>query len=80
MRQPGRVEGSGACRNEDIVLISAALLSACASPPRSNHALVESACAQQCFGFLITCTSHFTFTPVIQQQMCNDNYDVCIKG
>lgn len=56
------------------------VLSACATPPKANPALVESACAQQCSASLATCGAGFKLFPVVQQKQCNDNYDVCIKG
>ena len=55
-------------------------LAGCATPPISNPAAVEPGCAQQCSSHLAICSSGFKLAPVIQQQQCNDIYDVCIKG
>ena len=58
----------------------ATVATGCATPPSANPSAVESVCAQQCSANLATCSSGFKFFPVVQQQQCNDNYDVCVKG
>jgi hypothetical protein len=65
-----------------IFLVSALVstLSGCAAAPRSNPSLADANCAQQCSNNLATCSSGFKFFPVVQQQQCNDNYDVCVRG
>jgi len=56
------------------------VLTSCATPPKSNPAVVESGCAQQCSANLATCSAGFKMFPIVQQKQCNDTYDVCIKG
>lgn len=63
-----------------LVGVLCCVLTACATPPKSNPALVESGCAQQCSSHLATCSSGFKMFPVVQQKQCNDTYDVCIRG
>jgi hypothetical protein len=61
-------------------LASALALTSCATPPQSDPSKVDNACAQQCSVNLTTCSTGFTFFPVVKQAQCNDTYDICIKG
>ena len=62
------------------VVASSLLLSSCAAPPKSDASKVDLGCSQQCSTNLTTCSSGFKLFPVVAQQQCNDNYDVCIKA
>lgn len=63
-----------------LVFILVIFTTSCARAPISNPSKVSSECAQKCSVDLATCGSGFKLFPVIQQQQCNDNYDICIGG
>lgn len=62
------------------IMASSLLLFSCAAPPKTDASKVNLVCSQQCSTNLTTCSSGFKLFPVIAQQQCNDNYDVCIKA
>ena len=62
------------------IFASSFLIVSCATPLISDASKVDLNCAQQCSANLATCSSGFKLFPVIVQQQCNDNYDVCIQA